>query len=140
LLPVDDQHLADIEFYLGVTQLHLGNAPRARGHYQQAVVLLQLRECTARVHSSCMLHARPHPHLARAKVTRVMRCTCTGRANLQKMALEQQIAGLTQQAEGENSASRAAGSNLLNDDAVAEATRIEELVREINGRLSEIGA
>ena len=60
---------------------------------------------------------------------------------MQKAMLEQQIAGLTQQAEGERNSQTAAAdvaSSTAHDAAAAEAIRIDDLVREINERLLEI--
>ena len=42
-LPTEDRRLADIEWYLGVTQLQLGKPALAMGHYRQAAATLRLR-------------------------------------------------------------------------------------------------
>lgn len=42
-LPQHDRRVADVEFYLGVTQLQLGALDAAKSHYRQAVATLKLR-------------------------------------------------------------------------------------------------
>ena len=42
-LAADARRLADVEFYLGLTQLQLGSLDAARSHYRQAVATLKLR-------------------------------------------------------------------------------------------------
>ena len=51
-LASDDRRLADIEWYLGVTQLQLGHAGAAVAHYRQASATLRLR--------GAMLERRAH--------------------------------------------------------------------------------
>jgi hypothetical protein len=51
-LAADDRRLADIEWYLGVTQLQLGHAGAAVAHYRQASATLRLR--------GAMLERRAH--------------------------------------------------------------------------------
>ena len=45
-LPPHDRRLADVEFYLGVTNLQLGALDEAKAHYRQAAATLRLRRAT----------------------------------------------------------------------------------------------
>lgn len=45
-LPKHHRRVADVELYLGITQLQLGRLGEARGHYKQAIATLRLRCAT----------------------------------------------------------------------------------------------
>lgn len=99
-LDKDDRRLADIEFFLGLACLRLGDTAAARQHYRQASATLRLRK------AQLELQAQQH----------------------KTAQLEREVAG------------EAAPGELADDSGAAEIAEIDEVVREIDGRLREMEA
>ena len=112
-LDKSDRRLADIEFYLGVAALRLGDVPAARQHYKQASALLRLRKANLELLQQQQRRAQ----------------------------LEREVAG--QAAEGGDEVGAAgqggaAGAVAGAAEWAAEMAQIDELVLEIGGRLREM--
>ena len=141
-MQADDRRLADIEFYLGLSELQLGAREAAAAHYRQVGYSRQLALAhspalggslslaRARARARSLIRSRTRALLRRQAVATLK----LRRATLQKAALEAQISALADEVDGGGGGGGGDGDG----DSAAEVAELSKLVQEIEQRLQEL--
>ena len=125
-LDKSDRRLADIEFYLGVAALRLGDVPAARQHYKQASALLRLRKANLELLQQQQRRAQLEREVAGQAAEGGDEVGAAGQG------------GAAGAAGAAGAVAGAAGAVAGAAEWAAEMAQIDELVLEIGGRLREM--